>query len=102
MLPHDHVLALIQNATSNQAVQKKTFNQEMNVKRQFVNKHLNKWAVIRQEPVNNGRETINHIESVHPTMDSIHFHEFTKNHTAYPVTDEMASHGSFTGHEKFI
>lgn len=93
MLPRDHVLDLIKTST--------TKSNAMSAKRQFVDQHRGKWALIRQEHLHNGQSVLNHIEGVHEFHELPH-ENMTKNHTVYPVTDEMATHGSFRGHEKFI
>lgn len=95
LLPHSHVLDLIQGLT------KEKPKDSMSIKRAFVDKNKGKWAVIRQEHVNNGRDTINHIESIHSDINDVPFHTFSKQHILHPVSDLMASHGSFTGHENF-
>lgn len=95
MLPKSHVLDLIHGLSSKE-------KPITNPKRQFVDKHEGKWAVIKQEHINNGTGTINHIESVHSDINDIPFNSFTKHHIVQPVSSEMAQHGSFVGHEKFI
>lgn len=94
-LPREHVLDLIHSISQKPANTYKT-------KKDFINKHAGKWAVIRQEHINGGKETINHIESVHHDISEVPFDKFSKNHILHPVSDIMASHGTFLGHEKFL
>jgi len=96
MLPKSHVLDLIHGLSSASPKVK------VNPKKQFVDNHQGKWAVIRQEHINNGQGSINHIESVHNDISEIPFHSLSKHHIVQPVSDEMVNHGSFRGHEKFI
>lgn len=93
MLPTPHVLDLIKN-----------FNTHItpSPKRQFVETHKNKWAVIRQENLGTKKGTINHIESVYSDIEHITPDMLTREHIVLPVSDEMYKNPSFTGHDKHI
>lgn len=95
MLPTPHVLDLIRNLNTNATL-------TPSPKRQFVEAHKNKWAVIRQENLGTKKGTINHIESVHDDVEHIKPDMLTRQHIILPVSDEMYKNPTFTGHENHI
>lgn len=95
MLPTAHVLDLIKGAN-------RPAKTASDIKREFIDKHLHKWAVIHRQYNSKTKQNMHDIKSVHDTFDDVPFHELgDRDYLVHPVTDEMRDL-SFTGHEKHI